>query len=125
MAAGLQHAHVREQISAGAVHLHAAHLQCRASAAVARAPVKPVPRIKTRTGLIEWPTHQLGGSTLVTVGGAAASTQHGERKQEREQAFHADAGATERPCRAGAPASCTRCISSAAMTRNTPPATTA
>jgi hypothetical protein len=31
------------------------------------------PRISNRTGLMEWPIHQLGGSTFVTTGGAAIS----------------------------------------------------
>src|SRR5579862_1234538 len=39
--------------------------------AVARAPARLRPRINSRTGLMECPIHQLGGSTLVISGGAA------------------------------------------------------
>jgi len=45
----------------------------------------------TRTGLIEWPAHQLGGSTFSTSGAACAATliaiEQAERKISRDNDF--------------------------------------
>src|ERR1043166_5427332 len=61
-----------------------------------RAPPRFFPRINTRTGLMEWPAHQFGGSTFSTDGACAAQTADETNRNANNRRGRADDN--EWPC---------------------------
>src|SRR5205085_2952230 len=88
---------------------------------------KPDPLIRRRTGFREWPGHQFGGSTLETCGCARAAVAPRRKQRNLASMGQAILVAVLRAAgdTTGSAASVTLCMSSAAATRNAPPAMTA
>ena len=67
-------------------HHDSAHSGLVFHPALGRIPPRFFPRTSTRTGLMEWPAHQFGGSTFSTESSCAAQTETAVRKNANTNA---------------------------------------